>query len=148
MDRRKFIKDTCAACLSTAALPAILLTGCAPTPFISGKMNKDGIVVNKEDFKIGRKGSYSSFIIVRNDLLLFPICIFRFDEQDYAAIWLKCAHMGAEVNVAGDKLQCPAHGSEYDNRGRVTNGPAVSNLRTFPVVVRQNDLFVDLRKLS
>lgn len=148
MHRRNFIIDTCTACLSAAVLPSLLLTGCTPTQYINGKMEKDGLVIDKDQFKLGNKGSYSPFIIVRNDLLLFPICVFRFDEQDYSAIWLKCAHMGAEVNVVGDKLQCPAHGSEYDNRGQVTNGPAVSNLRTFPVAIRKNDLFIDLRKQS
>lgn len=97
---------------------------------------------------MGNKGSFASFIVVRNENLLFPICVYRFSDQDYSAIWLKCAHMGAEVNVVGDTLQCPAHGSEYSNRGVVTNGPATSNLRTFPVVIRNNELFIDLRKQS
>ena len=147
MDRRNFIKNSCTACLSAAAFP-LLLNACTPTQYITGALDKDGLLVNKDQFKVNDKGSYSSFLIVRNDTLLFPICVFRFSEQDYSAVWLKCAHQGAEVNVVGDKLQCPAHGSEYDNRGQVTNGPAASNLRTFPVIVRKNDLFIDLRKQS
>jgi Rieske Fe-S protein len=124
------------------------MTSCTPTQYITGILDKDGLIVQKDQFKIGSKGSYSSFIVVRNENLLFPICIYRFSEQEYSAIWLKCAHMGAEVNVVGDTLQCPAHGSEYNNRGMVTNGPATSNLRTFPVVIRNNELFIDLRKQS
>ena len=147
MDRRKFIKSTCASCMS-ATLLSSLITSCTPTQYITGTLDKDGLIVQKEQFKIGSKGSYSSFIVVRNENLLFPICIYRFSEQEYSAIWLKCAHMGAEVNVVGDTLQCPAHGSEYNNRGMVTNGPATSNLRTFPVVIRNNELFIDLRKQS
>lgn len=147
MDRRNFIKDSCAACLSAAVL-STLVTACAPTRYIDGKLEKDGLIVEKDQFRVGSKGSYSSFIVVRNDALLFPVCIFRFNEQEYSAIWMKCAHQGAEVNVVGDMLQCPAHGSEYNNRGQVTNGPATSNLRTFPVTVRKNDLFIDLRKQS
>ena len=50
-------------------------------------------------------------------------------------------------NAAGDYLQCPAHGSEYDNRGKVTNGPADKDLRTFPVTIDNNQLFIDLRKV-
>jgi Rieske Fe-S protein len=125
-----------------------MLSACTPTQYISGQLEKDGLVVNKDQFRVGNKGSYASFVVVRNENLLFPICIYRFNDEDYSAIWLKCAHMGAEVNVVGDTLQCPAHGSEYNNRGVVTNGPATSNLRTFPVVVRNNDLFIDLRKQS
>ena len=148
MDRRKFIRSSCASCLSTAIFSSALLTACTPTQYINGTLDKDGLVVDKSQFKIGNNGSYSSFIVVRNENLLFPICVYRFSESEYSAIWLKCAHQGAEVNVVGDSLQCPAHGSEYNNRGEVTNGPAVSNLRTFPIVVRENDLFIDLRKQS
>lgn len=148
MNRRKFIKSSCASCVSATLLSSLVLTACTPTQYISGRLNGDGLLVEKDRFKIGDKGSYTSFIVVRNESLLFPICIYRFSENDYSAIWLKCAHQGAEVNVAGDTLQCPAHGSEYNNRGVVINGPAVSNLRTFPVEIRQNDLFIDLRKQS
>ncbi len=148
MDRRKFIKTSCVSCLSATLFSSAVLTACTPTQYISGTLEKDGLIIEKEQFKLGNKGSYSSFVIVRNENLLFPICVYRFSDEDYSAIWLKCAHMGAEVNVVGDMLQCPAHGSEYNNRGVVTNRPATSNLRTFPVVVRKNELFIDLRRQS
>jgi len=48
--------------------------------------------------------------------------------------------------VSGDKLQCPAHGSEYNNRGNVTNGPADRDIRSFPVSLIDNQVFIDLRK--
>jgi Rieske Fe-S protein len=124
------------------------LNACSPTRYITGVLNENGLIINKDEFKVDDKGSFNRFIVVRNENLLFPICIFRFSDLEYSAIWLKCAHQGAEVNVIGDMLQCPAHGSEYDNRGNVTNGPAISNLRTFPVEVKNTELFVDLRKQS
>lgn len=148
MDRRKFIKSSCASCISATVFSSLVLNACTPTQYITGNLDKDGLIVDKNQFKIGNNGSYASFIVVRNDNLLFPICVYRFSDTDYSAIWLKCAHQGAEVNVVGDMLQCPAHGSEYNSRGEVTNGPAVSNLRTFPIEIRQNDLFIDLRKQS
>ena len=148
MDRRDFIKSSCASCIGATLLSSMLINACTPTRYINGKLEKDGLLVEKDQFRVGSKGSFSSFIVVRNESLLFPICIYRFSDEDYSAIWLKCAHMGAEVNVVGDMLQCPAHGSEYNNRGQVTNGPATTNLRTFPVIVRTNDLFIDLRKQS
>ena len=61
---------------------------------------------------------------------------------------MKCAHQGAELQASGDVLQCPAHGSEFNNKGIVTNGPASTNLRTFTVTVTNNELFIDLRKQS
>ncbi len=149
MDRRNFIKHSCTACLSVTALAAVV-SSCTPTRYISGRLNKDGLTISKDDFKIRQKGgtAYSTFIIVRNDALQYPVCIYRFNDQEYSALWMKCAHQGAELQAAGDMLQCPAHGSEFNNKGEVTSGPAINNLRIFPVTVNNNELFIDLRKQS
>src|SRR5215217_6259629 len=148
MNRRNFVKKSCAACLSVTALSSV--AGCTTTKYISGTLGKDGITVKKDDFKIKQKGgtAYSSFIIVRNDALQYPICIYRFNDQEYSALWMKCAHQGAELQASGDYLQCPAHGSEFNNKGKVTNGPASTNLRTFPVTINKQEIIIDLRKQS
>ena len=126
---------------------ATLLGSCATTKFSNGKLLKDGIVIDMQEFVINGSDKYRLYIVVRNEELVFPICVYRFSDKDYSAIWMQCAHQGAELNVAGDYLQCPAHGSEYDNRGKVTNGPADKNLRTFPVTINNKELFIDLRKI-
>ncbi|HVE60390.1 MAG TPA: Rieske 2Fe-2S domain-containing protein [Chitinophagaceae bacterium] len=149
MDRREFIMNSCTACLSVTVLSS-LVSSCTPTKYISGSVVKDGITVNRDQFKIRQKGgtAYSSFIIVRNEILQYPICVYRFSDNEYSALWMKCAHQGAELQASGDVLQCPAHGSEFNNKGLVTNGPANNNLRTFPVTVINNEIFIDLRKQS
>ncbi len=147
MKRREFIINSCNACLSVGTV-AGLLASCKATKYISGRLNNDGLLIAAEDFTITQDGktSYRSYIVVRNEELKFPICVYRFSDNDYAALWMQCAHQGAEVQVSGSHLQCPAHGSEYDNRGRVTNGPATRDLKTFPVNVTGNQIFIDLRK--
>lgn len=145
MNRKDFILKSCAACVGASSV-AVLLSSCAATKFASGKLIKDGIVIDLKEFSLKEKNKHRLYIVVRNDELLFPICVYRFSETDYSAVWMQCAHQGAELNVAGDYLQCPAHGSEYDNRGRVTSGPADRDLRTFPVTINNNQLFIDLRK--
>jgi len=144
MKRREFLINSCTACLSVSAM-AGLLSSCKSTHFVSGRLNKDGILVEEDAFKINDK-DYRSYLVVRNDELKFPVCIYRFSDTDYTAIWMQCAHQGAELQVAGAYLQCPAHGSEFNNKGHVTNGPAERDLRTFPVTVNNNQLFIDLRK--
>lgn len=147
MKRRAFLKNTCTACIAITGITA-LMPSCKPIQFVAGKFNNDGLLLNANDFRIKNSGTdaYRLYVVVRNEQLKFPICVYRFNESDYTALWMECAHQGAEVNVVGSYLQCPAHGSEYDNRGRVTNGPAESNLRTFPVTVNNDQLFIDLRK--
>jgi Rieske Fe-S protein len=147
MKRREFIKNSCGACLSAGLLTG-LLTSCKSTQFVTGKFNNDGILVDVNDFIIDKDGArtYRLYIIVQNEELKYPICIYRFSDSDYSAIWMQCSHQGAEVQVVGSYLQCPAHGSEFNNQGRVTNGPADRDLKTFPVSIVNNQLFVDLRK--
>lgn len=146
MDRKEFIIKTCGACIGATAI-AGMLSSCSASQFAAGKLTNDGIVIDVKEFERGEKGKHRQYIIVRNEALLFPICVYRFSENDYSALWMQCAHQGAELNVAGTYLQCPAHGSEYNNRGKVTNGPADRDLRTFPVSVNKNELFIDLRKV-
>jgi len=148
MNRRDFIVNSCAACLSVTALSTVL-SSCETTRYISGRITNDGLLVKKNEFEMkkGDKVSYRSFIIIRNETLQFPVCIYRFSDSEYSALWMRCTHQGAELQVSGEYLQCPAHGSEFNNKGNVTNGPADRNLRTFPVTVTESELFIDMRKV-
>jgi nitrite reductase/ring-hydroxylating ferredoxin subunit len=147
MHRRNFIKSSCAACLTVSVLPMVI-SSCSSLINTTGTLVEDGIKLTTEDFIIKDKGNtaYRSFVIVRNDALQYPICIYRFNEEQYSALWMKCAHQGAELQASGEYLQCPAHGSEFNNKGQVTNGPASTNLRTFPVTISGKEIFIDLRK--
>ena len=112
-------------------------------------MGQDGLTIALDDFKTVSKdknSAYRSFLIIRNDALQYPICVYRFSNTEYSALWMRCSHQGSELQASGDFLQCPAHGSEFNNKGKVTNGPADNNLRTFPVTVNNNELFIDLRR--
>jgi len=148
MTRKDFIVNTCAMCASATGMAA-LLSSCTPSRYISGTLNKDGLILSSDEFKIMQKGNtaYRSFIIVRNDALKFPVCVYRISDTEYSALWMQCTHQGAELQVSGNLLHCPAHGSEFSNKGRITNGPADRDLRTFPVIVMNNELFIDLRKV-
>ena len=149
MQRREFIKQGCVACLSVTVLSS-LVSGCTPTKYISGKLGKDGIYIKEMDFEVVQKGgiAYTSFIIIRNEELKYPICVYRISDNEYSALWMKCTHQGAELQASGDVLQCPAHGSEFDNKGAVRKGPAGNALRTFTVTLENKEIFIDLRKQS
>jgi len=148
MNRRDFIVNSCAACLGATAVSG-LLSSCSTTRYTSGTIGKDGISVSADEFKLNKKGKggYRPFIIVRNESLQYPIYVYRFGETEYSAVWMRCTHQGAELQASGDQLQCSAHGSEFNNKGKVTGGPADRDLRSFPVTVNNNELFIDLRKV-
>ncbi|MBC7904033.1 MAG: Rieske (2Fe-2S) protein [Gemmatimonadaceae bacterium] len=149
MHRKDFIVSACKGCLVAGGLGSILAS-CTSTRYVSSHLEKDGLTVNKEEFKINQKGAvaFRSFIIIRNESLKYPICIYRFNETEYAALWMQCSHQGAELQASGDYLHCPAHGSEFNSKGLVTNGPADESLRSFPVTINPTTIFIDLRKQS
>ncbi|RCH56848.1 hypothetical protein DJ568_03050 [Mucilaginibacter hurinus] len=141
MKRRDFLLDACIAC--TAGL-AGLMTACTSYHYVTAKMVTDGLLIPIDLLKPAKE--QRNFFIVRHEQLRFPVAVFRLDEATYTALWMQCAHQGAELQVAGNQLVCPAHGSEYDRNGKVTQGPAVRDLRKFPVSITGSDLFIDLRK--
>lgn len=126
-----------------------MLASCSPTRYISGNLGKDGLTVNADEFVTKQKDKtvYRSYIIIRNEALQYPICVYRVSDKEYSALWMSCTHQGTELQASGDYLQCTAHGSEFDNKGTVKTGPADRNLRNFPVTVTNNQLFIDLRAI-
>jgi Rieske Fe-S protein len=147
MKRKEFIMSSCLACLSATSFSA-LFSSCRSVKFVTGKLNKDGLIIDPDDFKIKKAGidSFRSYLIVRHEALKYPICVYRLGDSAYSALWMQCTHQGTELQAAGNYLHCPAHGSEFNNKGEVINGPADKNLKTFPVAAINNELFIDLRK--
>ena len=148
MDRREFIKNSCTACLSVTII-GTAISSCTATRYISGTLGNDGLFVDANEFVTKQNGKtvYRSFIIVRNDALQYPVCVYRVNDNEYSALWMRCTHQGTELQASGDRLQCTAHGSEFDNKGSVKTGPADRSLRSFPVTVSNNQLFIDMRAI-
>ncbi len=146
MDRKGFVKIIGTGCLCGSAIIP-LIDGCTATRMIRGKIVGDELVVELRNFYAGSSGAgnYKKYIIVQNDLLKYPVCLYRFNENEYSALWMRCTHQGNELQVFGDKLQCPAHGSEFDNQGSVQNGPADKALRTFPVTIDKSQIRISLK---
>lgn len=121
-----------------------LLEGCSSTRMIPGTISGSNLVVPTTAF-LTPSGKYRAYVVVGNEQLRFPICLYRFSDDNYSAVLMRCTHQGAELQVFGDRLQCPAHGSEFDDHGVVKTGPATTNLRTFPVTIQNNQINLDLK---
>lgn len=128
----------------------LFLDSCVTLSNATGRLTDKALVLITDDFllKDGNGSAYRSSLIVRNDKLKYPICVYRISDKEYNALWMQCSHQGAELQAAGDQLHCPAHGSEFSNKGVVITGPADANLRSFPVSVNGNEIFIDLQKQS
>jgi Rieske Fe-S protein len=145
MNRRQFIAAGCAACSAGGTMLA-LLEGCGIAS-VRASLEGSDLVVPLTAFQITGDSTteFRALIIVQHPLLEYPICVYRLSGTDYSALVLRCTHQGTELQVFGNRLECPAHGSEFDNRGRVTHGPAASDLRTLPTTQTDTHLRISLR---
>ena len=144
MDRKEFIKTCGYTCFGATSI-GVLLQSCVSSKNIIANITDDNLIVPKADFI--KDEEYIKYVIVRNENLQFPIYLFRFSENEYSALYLQCTHQGNELNAYGDKLVCSAHGSEFNNRGIATNGPATDHLRTFPVQIDNQNIQISLKKI-
>ncbi len=145
MNRKDFIIKCGVSCLGMVV--PVILQGCAGTKYIDASIEGNNLLIPLASFEIIKGGDirYRRYLVAENAALQFPICVYRLSQNKYQALWMKCTHQGTELQVFGDRLQCPAHGSEFTNTGAVQNGPAADPLRNFPVTVSETILKVSLQ---
>lgn len=145
MNRREFTKQTCIGCFGGGLLSAVL-AGCQSTHYVNATVESKGLSIPKSEFTYFKKEKpfARQFIIVNHGKLEFPIYLYRISDNEYSALWMKCTHQGSELQAAGDHLYCSSHGSEFDKKGNVNQGPAETNLRSFPVSVNDAKIIIDL----
>lgn len=142
MDRRFFIQNGCLACAGLIAAPAFL-SSCAGNRTVMGLVEGEDLVIPSSSFT-DEKGVQRPYVVAAHDQLKQPIAVFK-EGYGYRAVLMRCTHRGAELRVTGDRLECSAHGSQFDSRGAVLEGPASSPLRVFPVLEREGRIFISLK---
>ena len=69
-------------------------------------------------------------------------------EGTFFAIDNTCTHRGGplgEGKLSADTVECPWHGAHFNVKtGAVTRRPAPAGVRSFPVKVEGNDVFVEI----
>jgi Rieske Fe-S protein len=142
MERKEFIKTCGMACVSGAIL-ASLMESCSGNKIITGAIENADLIVPVASFRRGN--SFRKYIIAQPEILKYPVCIYRFSEDTYSALLMRCTHQGTQLEVYGNRLECPAHGSEFSDKGIVMEGPAQYHLRTFPVTIQNDQLYISLK---
>jgi cytochrome b6-f complex iron-sulfur subunit len=106
-------------------------------PVSTGGFGGEVFAGNVDDFEAGSVTYILSgrFYIVRN-------------SDGLLAIWQKCTHLGCAVPWAADEDQfhCPCHGSLFSPEGVVQGGPAPRPMDTFPIEIRDGEVWVDTSK--
>ncbi|MBL7950669.1 MAG: Rieske (2Fe-2S) protein [Flavobacteriales bacterium] len=142
MHRRTFLHRSCLAC-AALSVPA-LLSSCTGLQPIVGTLEGDELVLPPDAFRTA-DGKPKRYVVASHPQLQRPIAVFADSAGGYRAVLMRCTHKGVELRITGDRLECSAHGSTFDNTGAVLEGPASDPLRTFPVQERAGAVHISLK---
>lgn len=134
--RREFVA-TCSACCAS-----LILAGCAslvthPVPMSAGRVRLSLAAFPDLTRPDGA-------IKVLPEGMADPIYVLARGNGTFGALSPICTHRGCTVDVQGDRLVCPCHGSTYDRDGRVLKGPAQRALDRFPVAQAGDELVIEM----
>lgn len=135
LDRREFV----AACALVCG--GALLTGCVsmvthPVPVTGGRVR----IPLAQYPELSRP---AGAIKVQPEGMPDPIYVLA-TASGFTAVSPICTHRGCTVDVSGERLVCPCHGSTYDRDGRVLKGPAQRPLQRFNISRAGDELVLEL----
>lgn len=135
--RRKFFHVAAGLCAATVVpgCAAVAMTHVTP---VGGTVR----LLLQDHPQLDRPGG---FLRVLPEGSADPLYILAMDGGGYVALSPICTHLGCTVDVRGEHLVCPCHGSTYDRVGRVLRGPAERSLRQYPLALTpQGELIIQL----
>jgi cytochrome b6-f complex iron-sulfur subunit len=91
--------------------------------------DENDLIIKLADEKNSGLSKVGGSVLIDDDNILI-----RTSETQFSAVSLICTHKGCTVELSGDKFVCPCHGSEYTISGKVTEGPAKKDLKTYETV--------------
>lgn len=148
--RRSFLQTCCTSALGLGLpLATFSLSSCSGIHFATGTVENGALRIDRSEFTEQREGVDHNrpYVLIQTESSPFPICVHRqgkdADGQDkFSAALLSCTHNVCELNVSGQMLICPCHGSEFTLDGTVVRGPANENLVTFKTRVDHGNIWI------
>lgn len=133
ISRRSFLTALSAAGISVAGGALAYTQLKFLTPTVDYGIDKVFRVGSPDKFKIG------TVLALEKE----KVVIINTDDG-FAAISLICTHLGCTVRPSGAGFECPCHGSQFDENGLNTGGPAPRPLDWYQIGLAPNgELEVD-----
>lgn len=89
-------------------------------------------IINLSDYpSLSKTGGYA--------MITDKVIVIRKSASKFIAINIACTHKKCDVGYDGSGFECLCHGSTFDSSGKVTQGPAVKNLKTYKTVYNSED---------
>lgn len=142
MERRKFIRTCCGVALGVPFVG--VLNSCTSIYYASATSDSNKIIVKKTEFTFFKKEVTKTrdYVFVKQSDKDFPICLYKKDEETYLASLMCCTHQGCETALQGDRFVCPCHGAEFSNTGKVLQGPADRDLKSFKTTTDNENIYI------
>lgn len=140
MNRRTFVKQTCAGCVGVLAFSAIgALSGCSTLPVYKTVLVDRKVRVPKTSFLAGETKK-----LVRVSELDYDVLLVLGKEGQHQALLMRCTHIENPLIASSSNVICTMHGSQFNFSGDVTQGPAIRPLTKYHVREEQDDFIIDL----
>ena len=136
ISRREFVADTGKKILTAALLAPMAGFGVhAMSQSIPALLNPIVLDLNKPEYRA--LAAVGGAVKVPHPMAPNkPIMVTRIDEATVAAFSVICPHLGCKVGLPQNGIiTCPCHGSTFDMTGKVTKGPAKTDLYRFDAVL-------------
>lgn len=146
MDRKSFLRTCAAIALGGTAIVPVLQGCAAGIHYAAAKVDGAIVTLARSEF-IDIDGSGTDthpFVLVKVPSQHRPICVYRKGPDAFTALSTVCTHQGCEVRPNKEYLACPCHGSEFSTTGEVLHGPAELSLRSYPVTLDNENVYIHL----
>ena len=119
-----------------------LLNSCTPLKVIKASSKDDLVTIplaefEKSDYKLVRVSNYN-----------YDLAVQKKADGTYQTLVLMCTHAGQPLTKTGNDYYCTLHGSQYDHEGKVTKGPAETDLMQLHTQIIKDQLTIRLKKIS
>lgn len=124
--RRDFLKTTAkAAVIGAAALSSLDVLKLAASV-------KDADYFESTAAKVIKLSDYPSLQSTGGYAMISSkVIVIRVSNSKFVALNIVCTHKKCDVEYDGSGFECPCHGSTYNKYGKVTEGPAKKNLKSY-----------------
>jgi Rieske Fe-S protein len=142
MKRRSFIKSSCNVCLLGASgylLSSLSACGPAAWPVFKAEVIDDQVLLPLASFPP------SGFQLVRPSGSYYNIAVQKKENDQFEALLLKCTHQDNQLVRGGNGYSCNLHGSQFDNEGKATKGPAERQLKRYRTATTPDKLIIYLK---
>ncbi len=131
LNRRDFLKSS---------VKSVTIGGLILSTLDIKKLIASSSEVNSEQAKVINLADYPALGSTGgHEMINSNTIVIRTGSNKFTALNTVCTHKKCDVEFSGDGFECPCHGSTFSKTGKVTNGPAKKNLKSYKTTFNESE---------